>query len=574
MTATNPDEPDAMDAMFAEIGITTVERAIADGTLITICSDDDLESYCKMAAVRWSGAPSPVDGQTWEDFRRCWGLLVAQAFSLFGVEPVLGDDGREYCEWGHKGGERVPLTFDNLLESAGHTSPSLASATRNTSPFSSLSSSTLSLPWDEGLCRVEQPGATMNGVEGRGMATPGANKRRGATRKQRSAVERVVRYADGGHPPEAWPEDYQPVITSILFALEPNEHVQAGWRARSVGPREQPMAIGLVVVTDRRVLGADHSSDGGGFFAVPRTGVDKVELIGHRKTPQRDGDFFPEVRLLGPGGDVLGAPESPAAFQVFAKGEQPTAGDPHVRTRRDLESVVEQLEPVRAGRVRRPLSGSRGAKSPGGEGSRAKLLRSMAAWALGLGILALALFVVSHWISGRSEASTVDIMGEQPALKLVGAPGDEIHYGIRAETLEAKWASTGGITLELDGRTYVLVEPHGSTNWGSLGNKTEEVRKTARLVVPDVPEGRVLEGEIRGNLKYPTISSSVGKYRIVREDLHIPVTLEVVSHEEADRARAAHQGSWPQVGNAALLCAVVLGLASLALLVVSRRSRT
>jgi hypothetical protein len=119
MTTTNEPTTAAaenpLDTIFNYLGIHTVEEAIARPELLLELPDEALESYSIMAAVRWSGAPSPVAGRTWEDFSEVYTMLLMQAFGVVdGIGPVLDDDGRECCEWGGRGGEKVPLTKTSL----------------------------------------------------------------------------------------------------------------------------------------------------------------------------------------------------------------------------------------------------------------------------------------------------------------------------------------------------------------------------------------------------------------------------------------------------------------------------
>lgn len=111
---TTPEEASPLGVVFADLGILTIEQAIAQPERLLELGDEHLESYCKMAAVRWSGVPSPTPGRSWEDFGEMFGMLLMQAFGLYGVEPVLDDEGRECCELGGRGGEKLPLTLSSL----------------------------------------------------------------------------------------------------------------------------------------------------------------------------------------------------------------------------------------------------------------------------------------------------------------------------------------------------------------------------------------------------------------------------------------------------------------------------
>jgi len=157
----------------------------------------------------------------------------------------------------------------------------------------------------------------------------------------RMALEAAVRDSDGGRPPKGWPDRYEPVIDAVVRALEPGEQVRAAWRMRSLGPRERYSDVGLVVATDRRVLGADHNSKGGGMFAIAAQNVVAVAL--EPRVRVGSGELGVKIRLLDEGDAVLGSEDSPAEFQVFAKGHDPSIWDTHVRGNEDLASVQETL---------------------------------------------------------------------------------------------------------------------------------------------------------------------------------------------------------------------------------------
>lgn len=112
---TTTDDDDMLGTLFNALGIITIEQAIAQPERLLELPDESLESYCKMAAVRWSGAPSPVSGKTWEDFAEVFAMLLIQAFSMVeGIGPVLDDEGRECCNFGGRNGHPVPLTESSL----------------------------------------------------------------------------------------------------------------------------------------------------------------------------------------------------------------------------------------------------------------------------------------------------------------------------------------------------------------------------------------------------------------------------------------------------------------------------
>jgi hypothetical protein len=157
-------------------------------------------------------------------------------------------------------------------------------------------------------------------------------------------LEAAVRGSDGGHLPKGWPDKYEPVIGAVLAALEPGEKAQRAWRIKGVGPRQWRKGVGLFLVTDRRVLGADQSSRGSGRFAVALSDVATVALVPHT--------VGWKISLRGKDETVLGSEDSPAEFQVFTRGRDPSNWDDHVRGEEDLEevqgSLVELLPAARA----------------------------------------------------------------------------------------------------------------------------------------------------------------------------------------------------------------------------------
>jgi hypothetical protein len=107
-----------------------------------------------------------------------------------------------------------------------------------------------------------------------------------------------------------------------------------------VGERARPTGIGLVVVTDRRVIGTDHSSKGDGTFAVPGEAVALVELAPAYAGRTKVGE---EIRLLDEGGEVLGGGTALAEFQVFKKGAEPSGWNANPRDKDELVEVQQRL---------------------------------------------------------------------------------------------------------------------------------------------------------------------------------------------------------------------------------------
>ena len=171
----------------------------------------------------------------------------------------------------------------------------------------------------------------------------------------RQTLEAALRRSDGGHLPKGWPDKYEAVIRAILAALEPGELVQGAWRTKSLGSRRMRKGVGLILVTDRRVLGADQSSKGSGGFAVAASDVATVALVpNHMRDIEAGYDIVSgwKISLLGEDGAILGSEDSSAEFQVFTRGGDPSNWDDHVRGEKDLgevqDSIVQLLPAARA----------------------------------------------------------------------------------------------------------------------------------------------------------------------------------------------------------------------------------
>lgn len=156
----------------------------------------------------------------------------------------------------------------------------------------------------------------------------------------RVAIETAIRESDGGLTPERWPAQYEPAIEAAIAVLEPGEQVLAAWRMRTTGPRELLDDVGLVVFTDRRVLGPDHSPAGDGMFQAPTDQVAEILVAPHKLGRTKIGD---EIQLLGEGHAALGSDASPAAFQIFAAGKDPSHWNLRVRQGRDLVAVQQSM---------------------------------------------------------------------------------------------------------------------------------------------------------------------------------------------------------------------------------------
>jgi hypothetical protein len=184
------------------------------------------------------------------------------------------------------------------------------------------------------------PIATTSTVTTSAVTTGTASTGAAGTADQRAAIETSVREADGGRLPKGWPHRYEPVIADVLAVLEPEERVLGAWRMRTRGPRQRISDLGLLVVTDTRVVGADRSGKSAGRFVSTRSEVATVELV-HRRAGGSDLGW--EIHLLGADGAVLGTQDAPAELQVFAKGRDPSAWDSHPQGEEDLAAVQRAL---------------------------------------------------------------------------------------------------------------------------------------------------------------------------------------------------------------------------------------
>jgi hypothetical protein len=134
------------------------------------------------------------------------------------------------------------------------------------------------------------------------------------TAASRAAIQAAISESDGGHLPKDWPERYELAVADVLGALESAEQVRAAWRIRNTA-RDRRSDFGILVVTDKRVLAADHSSKGSGLLAVPAGEVAGVTVTQtFPKLPMH------EIDLLGQGQTVLGDNNAPARFRIFAAG--------------------------------------------------------------------------------------------------------------------------------------------------------------------------------------------------------------------------------------------------------------
>ena len=157
----------------------------------------------------------------------------------------------------------------------------------------------------------------------------------------RAVLERVVGESDGGHLPEHWPEWYEPAIAAVLGALEPGEQIRGGWRIRGTirNKRASKPDVGVLVVTDRQVVGADHSSNAEGMFVLAVAKVAGVALDRSAMSPKA----VDEIHLLDEEERILGDADNPATFMVFEEGKDPSGWSLHLRTAARLQSVRDQL---------------------------------------------------------------------------------------------------------------------------------------------------------------------------------------------------------------------------------------
>ena len=157
---------------------------------------------------------------------------------------------------------------------------------------------------------------------------------------QRLGLDQAVHGSDGGQVPKGWPERYESVIAAVLAAMTPEENVRAAWRMRTNGPRGRISDVGLLVLTDQKVIGADQSAKASGIFTLSAEEVANVELV-HRRWGRSDVGYG--IRLLSADGTLLGTEDSPAELQVFAKGRDPSKWDSHPQGEEDLAEVQRSL---------------------------------------------------------------------------------------------------------------------------------------------------------------------------------------------------------------------------------------
>lgn len=82
------------------------------------------------------------------------------------------------------------------------------------------------------------------------------------------------------------------------------------------------------------------------------------------------------------------------------------------------------------------------------------------------------LFAGTGWERARDAVPRTSLP-DQPRLKLIGARGDEVRFMINGSVLgKARWRSSTGVTLELEGERIQVVKPR-KKDWGdaiTVGN--------------------------------------------------------------------------------------------------------
>lgn len=160
-----------------------------------------------------------------------------------------------------------------------------------------------------------------------------------AATQARSALESLIGQSDQGKHAKHWPDEYEPAIAAVLGALERGEGLRAAWRIRISAPAARAKDVGILAVTDRRVLAAHHGDRGDSTFILPLAEVATVEL-GYLGATSKDHDA---IALLGRDGSILGEDESPAKFDVFAPGRDRSSWRRSIRLGEELEQVRDQL---------------------------------------------------------------------------------------------------------------------------------------------------------------------------------------------------------------------------------------
>lgn len=159
------------------------------------------------------------------------------------------------------------------------------------------------------------------------------------------------------------------------------------------------------------------------------------------------------------------------------------------------------------------------------------------------------LIAVSFFSDSPGSALGAPAVGlrEGQELNLVGARGEEVEFAIKDNSLGGRWASETGIELTLRNesgfqRSFEIAGPEEKDWDDSLtvsSRSDHEFEILASFDVPDVPgpETQMLTGAISGDFEYPDATGDES-FSDVSETLDIPVTLELVSPEEAEEIRS------------------------------------
>lgn len=172
-------------------------------------------------------------------------------------------------------------------------------------------------------------------------------------------------------------------------------------------------------------------------------------------------------------------------------------------------------------------------------------------FAMGLvGLIGFVLLIVSifglafHWAPGEIPTLSFDYSVGASSITLKGISGQQVDLTLTGESIQADWASVGGLNLELSNghgldRTFTVAQPQPKA-WGtdiytecSDSNSSCDISAysiSTSLPVPAVTPGETLTGNLAGDISspQPNTADPFSFYNVTKK-LNIPVRMQVVA---------------------------------------------
>ena len=142
--------------------------------------------------------------------------------------------------------------------------------------------------------------------------------------------------------------------------------------------------------------------------------------------------------------------------------------------------------------------------------------------------------------SGVVQGSDTSTDEAKRGLELQGTPGERLRFSIQRDSVKGEWATEKGLTLALDGRSSVLVEPR-KKRWGdsiaySTRRSDHDYKINTAITVPSSAEpGDTVEGRITGKIIRPGGSGS--GFSDTSDTVDIPINITVVTAEVSSEGR-------------------------------------